>query len=151
MGGCKLRNILQGDTGWTSRLTEKEARIERFHTLLPECMGDKVAEELRLSTTLKDYLYHEIALLEDTDAGPHLVFPSQGQEIYAFLCITSTSPHTIRTMPSTLLRSGFARVRGGLKACVIEKATDALRMRLTGGSCRMSCRSGAVTSWRSCP
>jgi hypothetical protein len=68
--------------------------------------GRQHTEELRLSTTLKDYLYHEIALLEDTDAGPHLIIPSQGQEIDAFLCITSTSPHTIQTMPSTLLRSG---------------------------------------------
>jgi hypothetical protein len=151
MGGRKLRYILQGDTGRISRLTEKEARIGRFHTLLSERVGDKVPEELRLTITIEDCLCHEIALREDTDNGPHLIFPSQCQEIYAFLRVTSTSPHTIRTMPSTLLRSGFARAGGGWKACVIEEAIAALRMCLTGGSYWMSGRSSAVTSWRSCP
>jgi hypothetical protein len=114
MGVCKLRSILLVDTGWISRIPEKEARIGRFRTLLPEYTGDKAPEELRLTTT-EDCLSHEIAFCDDTDDGPHVIFPSQCQEIYDFLCITSTCPQTIRTRYYPMLRSGFVRARGSWK------------------------------------
>jgi hypothetical protein len=42
MRGCKLRNMLQADPGWTSRLTEKAAHLGRFCIPLSECIGARV-------------------------------------------------------------------------------------------------------------
>jgi GTPase SAR1 family protein/sugar lactone lactonase YvrE len=58
-------------------ITEEDARVGRFRMAEEERIRDKEQEKLLLIATVEELLCHEIALREQTEAGPILVFPSQ--------------------------------------------------------------------------
>lgn len=58
-------------------LAEEDARAGRFRMPAEERLSNKEQEKLLLIATVEDLLRHEIALREQADDGPHLVFPSQ--------------------------------------------------------------------------
>jgi WD40 repeat protein/class 3 adenylate cyclase len=58
-------------------MAEEDVREGRFRMPEGERLSDKVQEKLLLIAMVDDLLRHEIALREQADDGPHLVFPSQ--------------------------------------------------------------------------
>jgi WD40 repeat protein/class 3 adenylate cyclase len=58
-------------------MAEEDVREGRFRMPAAERLADKAQEKLLLIAMVDDLLRHEIALREQADDGPHLVFPSQ--------------------------------------------------------------------------
>jgi GTPase SAR1 family protein len=58
-------------------IAEQDALAGRFRISQDERIQDKGLEKLHLIATVEELLRHEIALREQTEAGPILVFPSQ--------------------------------------------------------------------------
>ncbi|HKV13171.1 MAG TPA: TIR domain-containing protein [Thermoanaerobaculia bacterium] len=58
-------------------ISEEAAKAGQFAMSKDERLQDKEQEKLLLITTIEDLLRHEIALREQADDGPYLVFPSQ--------------------------------------------------------------------------
>jgi class 3 adenylate cyclase/GTPase SAR1 family protein len=58
-------------------MAEEDVREGRFRMPAAERLPDKAQEKLLLIAMVDDLLRHEIALREQADDGPHLVFPSQ--------------------------------------------------------------------------
>ncbi len=58
-------------------IAEEDVRAGRFRMPADERLPDRAQENLLLIATVEDLLRHEIALREQADDGPYLVFPSQ--------------------------------------------------------------------------
>jgi hypothetical protein len=58
-------------------IAEEDVKLGRFRISQDERISNQNQEELLLIATIKDLLYHEVALHEQADDGSHLVFPSQ--------------------------------------------------------------------------
>jgi len=70
-------NAAKNEPDGLGSLPEENARAGRFPMSEDERLADRAQERLLLIATVEDLLRHEIALLEYTDEGPRLVFPSQ--------------------------------------------------------------------------
>jgi hypothetical protein len=58
-------------------IAEEDVRAGRFRMPEDERIKDRDQEKLLLIATIEDLLRHEIALREQADEGPYLIFPSQ--------------------------------------------------------------------------
>jgi hypothetical protein len=58
-------------------IAEEDARVGRFRMSADERIQDKKQESILLIATVEELLRHEIALREQADDGPYLIFPSQ--------------------------------------------------------------------------
>lgn len=58
-------------------IAEEDLLERRFRMPKDECVEDKKQEKLLLIATVEDLLRHEIALREQSDHGPYLVFPTE--------------------------------------------------------------------------
>jgi WD40 repeat protein len=72
-----LVNAAKSEPEGLGSIAEEDARTGRFPMSRDERIQDKEQEKLLLIATVEDLLNHEIALREQADDGPHLVFPSQ--------------------------------------------------------------------------
>jgi hypothetical protein len=70
-------DVARSEPDGMGSILEEDARAGRFEIPRDERMKDRQEEKLVLIATVEDLLRHEIAIREDTDAGPLLVFPSQ--------------------------------------------------------------------------
>jgi WD40 repeat protein len=72
-----LVNAVKDEPDGLGSITEKKAQTGDFSISDDERLKDKEQEKLLLLAMVEDLLRHEIALREQADDGPHLVFPSQ--------------------------------------------------------------------------
>lgn len=72
-----LVNAAKEEPDGLGYIFEEDARNGRFRISSDERLKDKEQEKLLLIATIEDLLRHEIALREQADEGPYLVFPSQ--------------------------------------------------------------------------
>lgn len=70
-------NAAKDEPDGLGSMAEEDVRMGRFRMPEDERIKDKGLEELLLIATVEDLLYHEIALREQANEGPYLVFPSQ--------------------------------------------------------------------------
>lgn len=70
-------NVAREEPDGLGCIIEEDARIGRFRMPDEERLQDAEQERLLLIATVEDLLRHEIALREQADEGPYLVFPSQ--------------------------------------------------------------------------
>jgi WD40 repeat protein len=67
----------KGEPDGMGCIAEEDARTGRFRIPTDERIKNSAQEHLLLIATVEDLLRHEIALREQADDGPYLVFPSQ--------------------------------------------------------------------------
>jgi GTPase SAR1 family protein len=72
-----LVNAARAEPDGLGNLHEEAALLGRFAIPADERLSDPQDERLLLIATVEDLLRHEVALKEQADDGPHLVFPSQ--------------------------------------------------------------------------
>ena len=72
-----LVNAARDEPEGLGSIAEKAARAGRFRMPEDERIEDREQEEFLLIATVEDLLRHEIALREQAEDGPYLVFPSQ--------------------------------------------------------------------------
>jgi type VI secretion system ImpA family protein len=72
-----MLNAARDEPDGMGSIAEEEARTGRFRMSEDERIKDKAQENLLLIATVEDLLRHEIALREQADEGPYLIFPSQ--------------------------------------------------------------------------
>jgi nucleotide-binding universal stress UspA family protein len=70
-------NTARSEPDGLGSLLADDALLGRFAIAVDERITDKEEERLLLIATVEDLIRHEIALKEQADDGPHLVFPSQ--------------------------------------------------------------------------
>ena len=72
-----MLNAVRDEPDGMGSIAEEEARAGRFRMSEDVRIKDKAQESLLLIATVEDLLRHEIALREQEDEGPYLIFPSQ--------------------------------------------------------------------------
>ena len=70
-------NAARQDPDGIGSIAEEDLRVGRFRIPTDERIADRGKEELLRIATIEDLIRHEIALREQSDHGPYLVFPSQ--------------------------------------------------------------------------
>jgi WD40 repeat protein len=70
-------NAAKDEPDGLGSIAEEDVLAGRFPLNDEERLGDKEQEKLLLIATIENLLRHEIALREEADDGPHLIFPSQ--------------------------------------------------------------------------
>ena len=70
-------NAARGEPEGLGSIAEEDARQGRFPMASDERIKDVEQEKLLLLATIEDLIRHEIALREEMDGGPMLVFPSE--------------------------------------------------------------------------